>query len=217
MTIPSGRPRARNLGLRRASGPFLSFLDDDDYFLPNKLEVQLRYLMEHPLVDLVFSRVRVIEADGSAGFSLPADFNHDPIENLRLFNVIHTNSVLFRSEAARGCRFDERLTRFTDTQFFMEAALRCTTHYLPIDVAVWHRENREDQVTRADITGVHRNLKLICEIFAEELERHPEVGSEYAAMLDGLELELLKTRLFGQVPAPARDGGPGRPCRITSP
>ena len=35
------RPAVRNYGISEASGDFIAFLDDDDYWLPNKLELQL--------------------------------------------------------------------------------------------------------------------------------------------------------------------------------
>lgn len=35
----SGRSVARNTGVQNANGPFVCFLDDDDYYLPNHLEV----------------------------------------------------------------------------------------------------------------------------------------------------------------------------------
>ena len=35
------RPAVRNYGISEASGDFIAFLDDDDYWLPKKLELQL--------------------------------------------------------------------------------------------------------------------------------------------------------------------------------
>lgn len=43
-----GAPAARNEGIRRASGTFIAFLDDDDIWLPHKLEVQRQYMEDHP-------------------------------------------------------------------------------------------------------------------------------------------------------------------------
>ncbi|HFH9945987.1 TPA: glycosyltransferase family 2 protein [Streptococcus suis] len=49
----SGANACRNLGVEKAKGKYLAFLDSDDYFLPTKLEKQVRMLQERPEVGFV--------------------------------------------------------------------------------------------------------------------------------------------------------------------
>lgn len=44
----SGVSRARNAGIENSCGEWLAFLDSDDYWLPQKLEKQIRYLSANP-------------------------------------------------------------------------------------------------------------------------------------------------------------------------
>ncbi len=45
----AGTPAApRNRAIREGSAPFIAFLDDDDLWLPEKLEVQLSFMNQHP-------------------------------------------------------------------------------------------------------------------------------------------------------------------------
>jgi glycosyltransferase involved in cell wall biosynthesis len=53
-----GAGATRNLGVESANGEYISFLDADDIWLPEKLSAQLDLLRTRPNVDMVFGRVR---------------------------------------------------------------------------------------------------------------------------------------------------------------
>ena len=42
---------ARNAGIRASKGDFIAFLDDDDEWLPEKIEKQMSFMSEHPDID----------------------------------------------------------------------------------------------------------------------------------------------------------------------
>lgn len=48
-----GPSSARNTGIRQARGELIGFLDADDLWHPRKLEVQVRFLREHPEIGIV--------------------------------------------------------------------------------------------------------------------------------------------------------------------
>jgi glycosyltransferase involved in cell wall biosynthesis len=53
-----GAPAARNAGIDEARGEFVTFLDSDDLYRPAKISAQLRFLTEHPEVDLCVCTAR---------------------------------------------------------------------------------------------------------------------------------------------------------------
>jgi glycosyltransferase involved in cell wall biosynthesis len=62
-----GVAAATNKGLREANGEFISFLDSDDLWKPNKLECNVTYLDSHPEAQAVFSDLE--KFDGSTYYS----------------------------------------------------------------------------------------------------------------------------------------------------
>src|SRR3954447_25800030 len=55
---PRGLGGARKAAVAAASGDLLAFLDSDDLWEPNKLELQLEAFAQDPALDFVFTRAR---------------------------------------------------------------------------------------------------------------------------------------------------------------
>lgn len=53
-----GQAMAMNVGIAAARGELIAFLDADDLWAPNKLSVQIDYLLEHPQIGYVIARMQ---------------------------------------------------------------------------------------------------------------------------------------------------------------
>jgi glycosyltransferase involved in cell wall biosynthesis len=60
-----GLPGARNTGINAAQGELIAFIDQDDLWTPNKLNVQVLYLLENPGVQYVNAWVKLFVEPGS--------------------------------------------------------------------------------------------------------------------------------------------------------
>lgn len=80
-----GVAAARNHGIEAARGEFLAFLDQDDVWMPDKLKLQLDYLLSHPEVDYTLTQQKYFLEPGMA---LPAWFRKE------LFDSVHTGWIL---------------------------------------------------------------------------------------------------------------------------
>ncbi|MCK4830611.1 glycosyltransferase, partial [bacterium] len=49
-----GTALQKNLGVKAANGKFIAFLDADDFFLPEKLKITIKFLEKNPSLGLVY-------------------------------------------------------------------------------------------------------------------------------------------------------------------
>ena len=59
-----GPSAARNTGITISQGEFISFLDSDDMWMPDKLSLQISYLLNHPGVGFVVAHRRMLLEQG---------------------------------------------------------------------------------------------------------------------------------------------------------
>ncbi len=55
-----GAGAARAYGVRQCTGSFITFLDSDDEYLPEHLEIRARFLQQHPEIDFLHGGVEVV-------------------------------------------------------------------------------------------------------------------------------------------------------------
>lgn len=88
-----GAGASRNLGMEKASGDFIAFLDADDYFLPNRFDAE-KELFKNPNVEGVYGAI------GVHYYSEKAKEQYFPIFGDRLTTVYknHDPSEVFRGQ-----------------------------------------------------------------------------------------------------------------------
>ncbi len=85
-----GGGAARNLGIRHATGEYITFLDDDDRFLPEKIEKQLAFMLEHGL-DLSYQDVKWVDSQENLVEYRKMDFTKNfSRESLLKQHILHS-------------------------------------------------------------------------------------------------------------------------------
>lgn len=118
-----GLSAARNTGIRHARGAFLTYLDSDDQFLPEKVALLLDIFDRHPEVGFAAGGALLIDELGRPlGERFERDVPTDPTRWL-LGNPLHVGSVMIRREwQDRVGLFDETLRSYEDWDMWIRLA-----------------------------------------------------------------------------------------------
>jgi len=102
--VSKGAPYSRNIGIAEAKGDIIAFLDDDDQWMPAKLEVQARLLRRQPIVSCNYlttinGKRHYIDRPDAVTF-----------EQMLYYNYLGSCScVAVSADIMQGCFFDEGL------------------------------------------------------------------------------------------------------------
>ncbi|MBD2092757.1 glycosyltransferase [Microcoleus sp. FACHB-1515] len=123
----AGANVARNRGLHASSGEYVSFLDADDLWTPNKLEAQLQALRSHPKAGVAYSWTDRIDEQGNylrrGGY---LSVNGNALAELLITNFVEngSNPLILREAAIEVGGFDECLTACQDWDMWLRLAAR---------------------------------------------------------------------------------------------
>lgn len=135
--------KSRNQGMVHSTGKYIAFLDDDDIWRQDKLELQIRYLEAHPEFGVVYSNAIIIdEKDNRKGFLIDQGRAKEGqvFQNLLGGNFITILTVLMRRELLEYIGlFDEdpSLIAIEDYEYWMRIALKSEFGYIDKPLALY--------------------------------------------------------------------------------
>lgn len=143
----SGRPAVpRNTGIRIARGEYVSFLDHDDIWLPEKLAKQVAFMDANPDVFLLYSKCFVRKGADITEIA-PANPKKGHIFNdLYLeYNLLPCSTVMMRNSRGSGLYFfneDSELKAIEDYDLWLSIAYRNKISFIDEPLAIYRLHSK---------------------------------------------------------------------------
>jgi glycosyltransferase involved in cell wall biosynthesis len=117
-----GRSHARNLALSMAHGKYITFLDSDDLYLPEKIELQVNYLKMHPNVAMVYTSAYCINHTGKKCIgkyeAKISGYIYQQIAFFTPVTITLPTVMTYKHVMDHVGGFDENMYRFEDTDMW---------------------------------------------------------------------------------------------------
>ena len=164
---------ARNTGLRKAQGRYLAFLDSDDVWLPNLLEVEVPILEEHPAIGVVYAKAQAMDKYGkpmSQFRGAPQKYPGDAFKSALYGDFLSIQAILVRRECCdRAGPFDETLVAREDWDMW----IRIARYYrlVHVDKVLARFRRHDDQRTGANseyfAEVAESGLRVLSKVFSD--------------------------------------------------
>jgi glycosyltransferase involved in cell wall biosynthesis len=158
-----GVSAARNQGISYANGELIAFLDADDLWTPDKLELQLAALEKYPEAGVAYSWTYFMYQQGKViKPGHPVYFKGDVYANLLVENFLaHGSNPLIRRQVI-DCigEYDLGLTHSEDWDFYIRLASHCDFALVPKH-QIFYRQSSGSTTSKID--GIEKQMLVMFE------------------------------------------------------
>lgn len=141
-----GSAHARNKGLSQTKGSYICFCDDDDQYLPHKVQTQLDFMQANPHLTFSYHNFYFKKNNQlTLGITKPAPTNFPNLLTANFF-TIHSGSLMIKTKHLKKPPFyNTNLSSNEDTDFNYYLASKYQFNYLnqPLSIYNLHLDNKK--------------------------------------------------------------------------
>lgn len=135
---------ARNYGIKKSTGKYISFQDSDDVYINDKLEKQYNNMIKNNS-DMDFCKIKI--HSGNFNTVIPNDDTINKIKNGNYLdklcegNYISTQAILVKKEVIEKYMFDDNMPRFQDYDLVIRMIPNINVSFTKIVLVDLYRSN----------------------------------------------------------------------------
>lgn len=189
-----GQSVARNRAIEKSRGEFICFLDSDDIWFPNKLEISLAAFRDNPSIDIFYSDRTTIDENGKE-ISQKNMRRHSGFIASKLLkdNFISMTTVMVRKKCFDELGvFDTNERWAEDYELWLRFASKYCFFYQPIYLAAYRV--MENQLSSNKLVRLRANENIILNF----LEKYPHVISAKEKKIGLANFYIRKSRFLAE-------------------
>lgn len=187
---PKGANLCRNMGIEKAYGKFVSFLDSDDLLSDFYVQQRLQYMQKHTKLDFAVFPVLMIDHHTGKGDTLLLKKVPAGLTALQLFlqhDIVWCISApVWRASFIKTINFDTQLPRFQDIDFHIKALHKEPVYNVNYDLppdCFYRKDSKNKHAIKLKNTKTPKSsfilYKYIIETFGYEKNFHKNIKLGY--------------------------------------
>lgn len=156
--INRGGGLARNKGIELSCGEYITFLDDDDYYYPNKIEKQIEHILNEK-IDVSICDMEVRNQKGELSYRIKGESCVGDLSNFLVNGITYTPMILCKKTVLLDINMFTDIPRFQDHILMIKILKKKYKVFQLREKLFVHVDHKGDRLTFSEKTKLAFNIR----------------------------------------------------------